>query len=112
MNHFIRIPKTASRAIKDTGLFECTRHLTTKRLSQLYSDTWKTDFKFCVVRNPYDRIVSSYFQGYDFYINNIYPNCLEFQMFPDFDSFVTSQENPILSLNPVSFLRPQRKKQS
>jgi hypothetical protein len=96
MIHFIRIPKTASRAIKETELFECKRHVSVQYLQKKYRDTWQDDTSFCVVRNPYDRLVSCYFCGQKFYKNRQYPFFSEFERYDSFREFCLDKKNPFL----------------
>jgi len=70
---FIHIPKCAGTSIESVLfkehqiIFDVSRgiwaqHATAKQIKQYYSskDQWKSYFKFAIVRNPFDRVVSSY----------------------------------------------------
>jgi len=94
MIHFIRIPKTASRSVKQTKLFTCRDHVPVFRLEKKYKDTWEGDIKFCIIRNPYARLVSAFFAGKDFYENGKFPSFREFSNYPSFQSFCLDKDNP------------------
>ena len=58
---FIHVPKNAGTSI--TEAFEMVvgvGHFPTARYIRDYPREWKTFYKFCVVRNPWDRFVSCY----------------------------------------------------
>jgi hypothetical protein len=67
---FIHIPKTAGNSIERTCLFddqrESTRenvggHLPARKIRDKYPDKYSDYFKFTVVRNPYDKLLSCYY---------------------------------------------------
>lgn len=80
---FVRIPKTASRSIKDTGLFICGGHQTLSKMREQYS----FDKSFCVSRNPYDRMVSIYKQGRRYLSKRKWPYFIEFSDYSSFKEF-------------------------
>ena len=59
---FVPIPKNASCSIAFliNGGKSNYRHSTAKNLMRKHREYWDDYYKFCVVRNPYDRIVSAY----------------------------------------------------
>jgi len=63
---FIHIPRTAGtnieRAIKKVNVLQ--KHLTIKRAIEIYGDKWNTYFTFTIIRNPWDRMISHYFQHF------------------------------------------------
>jgi len=93
MIHFIRIPKNASRSIKSTNLFTCSNHIPVTQLSEKFKDTWRTDIKFCVTRNPYDRLVSAYCNGIEFCEKQQRPYFPQFKNFTSFEEFCLDANN-------------------
>jgi hypothetical protein len=80
---FINIDKPED-FVRRSGLADTDRmgpkHAKSRRLRRMYPDLWKQYFTFAFVRNPWDRLVSSFFwarQG-----NN--PRLLEYEDFPHF----------------------------
>lgn len=56
---FFPIPKTGCISIKTLINFDkYNGHVFATQTQQLYPDLWKKCFKFCFVRNPWDRLVS------------------------------------------------------
>jgi len=89
---FVRIPKTASRAIKATGLFLCEGH----EPIGLVKEKYNFDKSFAVCRNPYARVVSAYHQGIDYFIRQKTPFFTEYADYKTFTSFVIDENNPFL----------------
>lgn len=67
---FVHIPKTGGTSIKDAcGVYPSFGHKTALRLrEEIRVEVWKRSFKFCFVRNPWDRMVS----WFEFGKHNIY----------------------------------------
>jgi len=80
---FIHIPKTAGTSIANLiGLYH-KKHSTVKMVKQMLGLDWYRAFKFTIVRNPYDRIVSQY----EHRKNNNYENIFSDNM--SFENWVT-----------------------
>ncbi len=89
---FVRIPKNASRSIKQTNLFICDDHNTILDMKD------KHDFEtsFCVCRNPYSRLVSAYTNGRRQFCKRKWPYFIQFKRYIDFESFVKDRSNLFL----------------
>lgn len=64
---FIHISRTAGTSIEQTicgknwwQINKDTKHITASKAKELYKDYWSSYFKFSIIRNPWDRIVSCY----------------------------------------------------
>lgn len=89
---FIHIPKTAGTSILKNLMGDKIRrdHLTYRTFQQAQSYLFDSYYKFCFVRNPFDRLVSAYEylkkggnQNSDLYFKNLID-----EKYPTFDSFV------------------------
>ena len=58
---FIHIPRTGGNSIASTILDGRTAHTPYFVYQRAYPDEFDEFFKFCFVRNPWDRLVSAYF---------------------------------------------------
>lgn len=87
---FIHIPKAAGTSVYTSLFGEVKRnHIRLLYFEAYDASKFKRYFKFAIVRNPYDRLVSSYF-----YIknkNDLYTPMLE--KYPTFSSFVKALKN-------------------
>jgi hypothetical protein len=88
---FIRVPKTASQAIRATELFECEGHVPVSQIKRL-----PNDYTFAVSRNPYDRLVSAFCQGRISFNRKKTPYFNEFEPYKTFMDFVFDKKNPFL----------------
>jgi hypothetical protein len=57
---FVHIPKNAGTAITNTLEMIDEGHHTYQYYQNRYSERWKNYTKFCIVRNPWERVVSCY----------------------------------------------------
>jgi hypothetical protein len=103
---FIHIPKTAGTSIS-LGLYnEDPWHYTLENYSYISGPTFRKLFKFAFVRNPYDRLESTY--RYSFKQVKSHPNTsVRFiTEYPSFDDFVFNWVNED-NVNAHYFLAPQ-----
>lgn len=69
---FVHIPRTGGTSIekqlnpslRDGVKSGHSKHMTAKQIYSLHPDAWDKYFKFSFVRNPWDRMVSMYYQGF------------------------------------------------
>lgn len=59
---FVHIPKNAGTSITNNKLAEFSNggHFTAEEIKQRHPKKWEEYFKFAVIRNPWDRVVSNY----------------------------------------------------
>ncbi len=118
---FIAVPKTGCQSlgvVKDSPLRKCLGrndiiikdkknkgHVTVKELQEKYPEEFKNYFKFCFVRNPWDRIVSGYF--YMTKMSSRISKLSPLKPFSNFKEFV--HKNDIIVMKKHIIFRPQYK---
>ena len=59
---FIHIPKTAGTSISNLLGFFSKKHYTARQVIDKVGNLWDKSFKFTVVRDPYERVLSMYYE--------------------------------------------------
>jgi len=103
---FIRIPKTASQSIKSMGLFSLLKNKNKHHthVPAIEYDNIKDRIAFCVVRNPFDRLASSFHHikqiahnrgaGFKHNITN-YKKFIDFVKYESFENFILDEKSPL-----------------
>lgn len=89
---FIHIPKTAGTSIATMLDIKRARHIRLDRYATFDGQRCKRSYKFCFVRNPYDRLLSAYSYLHAAIGKNQSPDVIwagkMLADFPDFEAFV------------------------
>jgi hypothetical protein len=95
---FFHVPKAAGTSLRKTIYHSKSFHIPAVRYKAADPERFESYFKFCFVRNPYDRLLSAYeYLKARCYANMAFPDhrwaASNLSMYRDFSEFVLSLEN-------------------